>query len=260
MEASFKRTLVLVALALVFVATAAPQALAHTRVRAHASSAPPAIAAGNLPGCLLGTLSDPRPLLRSFRATILRVVVSPPFGGQGQALPCISTARSEGYRVELVIQWTSTWTLTHTKQFFTQMLRSYGRYLWAVGVGNEQEITPRLSSAGYARAWRAVVPIVKRFSPHAVRVGGEISPWGMSFLRGAVRDGLPGIQALAVHTYRYAWAPKISQVLALAQKYRLPVWADEGLYDGPKSWHPSRDLPLSAMRGVAVAGVWDSGY
>ena len=248
-----KRKLVLALLALV-----GPATTVEAQVRAHASAAP-AIAAGNLPGCLDGTLTDPRPLLRSFKATILRVVVSPPYGGQGQALPCITTARSEGYRVELVIQWTSTWSLSRTKQFFTHMLGIYGRYLWAVGVGNEQEITPRLSSAGYSRDWRALLPIIKRITPHAIRVGGEISPWGLPFLRGALRDGLPGIQALAAHPYRYSWAPTISRMLAVAHQYRLPLWADEGLNDGPRSWHRSRDLPLSAMRGVAVAGVWDSG-
>ena len=119
-------------------------AVVEADVRAH-SAAAPAIAAGNLPGCIEGTLSDPQPLMKSFKATILRVVVSPQFGARGQALPCITTAKSEGYRVELVIQWTSTWSLSRTKQFFKQILGIYGRSLWAVGVGNEQEITPRLS-------------------------------------------------------------------------------------------------------------------
>jgi hypothetical protein len=245
-----KRIVALAVLGLVFPAVVEAQVRPHTSVRA------PAIAAGNLPGCIDGTLSDPRPLMKSFKATILRVVASPRYGARGQALPCIATANSEGYRVELVIQWTSTWSLSRTKQFFRQILGIYGRSLWAVGVGNEQEITPRLSGAGYAQAWRALEPIVKAVTPHAIRVGGEASPWGFSFLKGALRAGLPGIQALAVHPYRYPWAPNLSKLLALAREYGLPLWADEGLYDGARSWNPSRDLPLSEMGGVAVAGVW----
>jgi hypothetical protein len=77
--------------------------------------------------------------------------------------------------------------------------------------------------------------------------------------QGALRGGLPGIQAVSVHTYRYRWAPKVSQVLSLARQYHLPLWCDEGLLDGPRSWHAARDVPLSEMRGVAVAGVWNRG-
>ena len=106
------------------------------------------IAAGNLPGCLSGSQTDPGWYLRHLRATILRVVVSPYYGVDGQALPCIRAARSEGYRTELVIQWNSSWPLSQTKSFFRQILSQYGAYSWSIAIGNEQEITPRLSSAG----------------------------------------------------------------------------------------------------------------
>jgi hypothetical protein len=262
-----KRTLILIAALFAAVAIAqAPSAEGHSSKRA---PLPRLIAAGNLTGCLQGTLKNPAPLMRSFHATILRVVVSPywpgnPGGGaQGQALPCVKAARREGYKVMLVIGWNSTWSIAHVRRLFTQQLRTYGRYLWAIGVGNEQEISPSgLSGSGYAREWRALEPLLKRMVPHAIRVAGEISPWGLNWLEAALRARLPGMQALAVHPYGYSWEFTIPQVLQLAHRYRVPLWCDEGIYEGPDSWLPvtppgAKFLPLSAMRGVALAGVWD---
>jgi hypothetical protein len=248
------RRALLIIVSVLSVAITAP---AQAKRAPHVASARPAIAAGNLPGCLDGSLSDPQPLMRSMGATILRVVVSPPYGADGEAIPCISAARSEGYRVMLVVQWNSSWPLSHTKSFFEHVLSLYGPYLWAVGIGNEQEITPHLTGPRYSRAWRSLEPIAKAIAPHAIRVGGEISPWGMRFLRDALRWGLPGIQALAVHPYAYKWAFTVRQALKLAARYHQPLWCDEGLYDGPDTWHPHRTLRLSAMRGVAVTGVWE---
>lgn len=194
--------------------------------------------------------------MRTLHATVLRVVLTPDYGENGQALPCIRGARAEGYRVELVVQWDSAWPLARTKAFFTQILSQYRFYAWAFAIGNEQEITPRLSSSGYSRAWRAVEPIVRRMAPWAIRVGGEISPWGFSFLGGALHDGLPGIQAVSVHPYAYSWAFTVSQALNLARRYRLPLWCDEALYDGPTTWHARQTRWRSAMRGAALIGVW----
>lgn len=222
---------------------------------AHAARRVP-VALGDLPGCLSGSLSDPGPYMRSLHATILRVVVSPIYGENGQALPCIRGARADGYRAELVVQWNSGWSLTRTKSFFRQILGEYGRYSWALAIGNEQEITPRMSGAQYARAWRAVEPIVRRMAPWAIRVGGEISPWGLRFLRAALRAGLPGIQAVAVHPYRYSWSFSPAQALGLARSYGLPLWCDESLYDGPNTWHPHQSRSWAAMRGAALVGVW----
>jgi len=220
------------------------------------AQARPPVAAGNVPGCLSGSQTDPGWYLRHLRATILRVVVSPSYGQYGQALPCIAAARSEGYRTELVVQWNSRWSLSRTKGFFRQILGEYRLYAWSVAIGNEQEITPRLTGAAYSHDWRALEPIVRRMAPWAIRVGGEISPWGLGFLSGALRDGLPGIQAIAVHPYYYSWAFSPSQALRLAQRYGLPLWDDEGLYDGPGTWHPHQARSRAAMRGAALIGTW----
>lgn len=250
-----KRVALLGVLLLIVPATAAAAAARASR-SADAASAGTPIAAGNLPGCLSGTLTDPGSYLHSLHATILRVVVSPNYGAQGQALPCIRGARSEGYRTELVVQWNSLWSLKRTKSFFRQILGEYRLYSWAIAIGNEQEITPKLTGRGYSRAWRAIEPIVRHMAPWAIRVGGEISPWGFSFLRTALRDGLPGIQAVAVHPYKYGWSYTPSQSLTLARRYRLPLWCDEGLYDGADTWHPQQSRSLRGMRGSALVGVW----
>ena len=248
------RALVIALLALILPATAAAQASRPAR-RAHTARHAP-VALGDIPGCLSGSLSDPGPYMRSLHATILRVVVSPIYGQNGQALPCIRGARADGYKTVLVVQWDSRWSLRRTKSFFRQILGEYSRYTWALAIGNEQEITPRMSGAQYARAWRAVEPIVRRIAPWAIRVGGEISPWGLEFLRAALRAGLPGIQAVAVHPYLYSWSFSPSQALRLARGYGLPLWCDEGLYDGPSTWHPHQSRSWAAMRGAALVGVW----
>jgi hypothetical protein len=131
-----------------------------------------------------------------------------------------------------------------------------------VGVGNEQELQgPKLSGSAYSRDWKAVEPVLKRMAPRAIRAGGEISPYGLSFIQAALRAGLPGMQALAVHAYAYKWEFTIPQVLQLAQRYHAALWVDEGLYGGPDSWRPtsppgSKFMPLTSLRGAALAGVW----
>jgi hypothetical protein len=262
-----KRTLILIAAVFAFVGIAEARS-----PHAHAAKPTPLprlIAAGNLTGCLEGNLTNPAPLMRSFHASILRVVVSPSYPGspgggtQGQALPCVKAARREGYRVMVVIGWNSRWSPAQVRQLFSTVLRRYGPYLWAVGVGNEEEISPSgLSGSGYSRDWRAVEPLLKRMVPHAIRVGGEISPWGLGWLQAALQAGLPGMQALAVHPYGYSWEFTIPQALQLAHRYGVPLWCDEGLYEGPNSWLPTypagaKFIPISAMRGVTLAGVWD---
>lgn len=238
-------------------------AAAHAQTERHLirKAGDPQIAAGNLPGCLAGTLSDPRPYMQEFDATILRLVVAQGnwHGNAGQALPCVSAAHAEGYKVELVIEWASSWSTSTVRWFFWRELSLYRYYANAVAVGNEQEIVrPNMSPSKYVNIWRAVEPEIKRMAPWAIRIGGEISPWGFNDLRQELSSGLPGIQAVAVHPYRFTFAPSVSQALALVGRYHLPLWCDEALQDGPDSWPSlSRTIPLYGMRGSAVAGVWD---
>jgi hypothetical protein len=198
--------------------------------------------------------------MQKFRAGILRVVVAQGnwHGNGGEAVPCISAAHAEGYKVELVIGWASWWPAKTVKWFFWKELSLYRYYVNAVAVGNEQEIVaPNMRPAKYVAMWRAVEPEIKRMAPWAVRIAGEISPWGFKDLEQELRYGMRGIQAVAVHPYKFSWGYTFGQALALARRYHLPLWADEALRDGPDSWPSmSRTIPLSGMRGAAVAGVW----
>lgn len=257
MTRAIQKTAVLIGALLLFAAAAQAQ----TRSRSTHRAAGPQIAAGNLPGCLMGSLSDPRPYMQEFQATILRVVVTQGgwHGNGGEALPCISAAHAEGYKVELDIEWASSWPANTVRWFFSRELSFYRYYINALAVGNEQEIVPpNMSPARYVKMWRAVEPEIKRMAPWATRIGGEISPWGFRDLQQELRLGLPGIQAVAVHPYKFSFGYSVAQALALATRYHLPLWCDEGLRQGPDSWPSvSRTIPLAKMRGAAVAGVWD---
>jgi hypothetical protein len=249
-------TITVAALVLLLAATA--QAQPRYLIR---KAGDPEIAAGNLPGCLAGTIKDPRPYMQEFQATMLRLVVSQGnwHGNAGQALPCVRAAHREGYKVELDIEWASRWPTRTVRWWFSRELSLYRYYANAVAVGNEQEIVaPNMSPAKYVSMWRAVEPEIRRMAPWAIRVGGEISPWGFSDLQRELSSGLVGVQAVAVHPYKFSFAPSVSQALSLARRYHLPLWCDEALQDGPDSWPSvSLTIPLYRMRGAAVAGVWD---
>jgi hypothetical protein len=103
--------------------------------------------------------------------------------------------------------------------------------------------------------WKAVEPIVARLAPHAIRVAGEISPWGLSYLRAALSAGLPGAQALAMHPYQAPYAMRISDALSVARRVRLPLWLTEGL-NRPGTWAPQWTVSDRMMSGAAVGGIW----
>jgi hypothetical protein len=277
MSLPMRRIVILVGALLAFVGIAEVQ---PSPAQAATLPLPRYVAVGNLPGCLEGKLTNPAPYMRSFRATVLRVIVNSAYprgagtgtgvpagittaqGIHGEALPCIKAARRQGYKVMLVVGYNAAWSPSQVASFFSGVLRIYRPYLWAVAVGNEQELEgPKLSGSGYSRDWKAVEPLLKRMAPWAIRVGGEISPYGLKFLQTALRAGLPGMQALAVHPYAYRWEFTIPQVLQLARRYHAALWADEGLYGGPASWRPTsppgaKFMSLSSLRGAALAGVW----
>ena len=248
-------------LALRVVAVSALAVAFASWTQAASAEAATQVGAGNLPGCLLGSLTNPRPLMQKFHATMLRVVVGPGNfnGNTGSALPCITAAHAEGYKVMLGVGWASWWPVKTVQSWFSRELTLYGRYLNAIGIGNEEEIVPpAMSPAKYVSMWRAVEPIVKRMTPWAVRVGGEISPWGFKDLSTELRLGLPGIQAVGVHPYTFSFGFSVRQALGLAGRYHLPLWCTEALRDGPDSWPSvSRTVPPSGMKGVAMAAVWD---
>ena len=195
------------------------------------------------------------PYLEAYGAQILRVVISPGSGTAGEALPCIIDAVSAGYRVSLVIGYDNSWGDSDVLAYFQRMLNMYGQYAWAISIGNEQELNQDgvQSGAQYATTWGIVEPVLAAQYPQAIRVAGEISPWGIPFIESALAVGLPGAQALAGHPYArpHGFAPL--DFAALAQQYGLQAWYSEGLA-APDSWGAS--VPLSSMPDASMAGIW----
>jgi hypothetical protein len=110
----------------------------------------------------------------------MRVIVNPDTGADGSAL-----------------RWWNWMSVDQIAGEFRSMLAMYGPYAWAVAVGNEQELNQGGTTedgARYAAVLKAVEPIIATMAPHAIRVAGEVSPWGLAFLSEAVRGGLPGVQ------------------------------------------------------------------
>jgi hypothetical protein len=206
---------------------------------------------------------NPEPFLQAHDATVLRIVV--PDYPSPNALGCVALARAEGYRVYLSLQYDNAWSPTQVASYFATTLPEYAPYAWAVAVGNEQDIfstqhlqqgVPRTAqvctgtgserrcerNAGlfYREVWDAVEPVIARLAPQALRVYGETSPWGLTYLKDSFETGRPrGAQIVAFHCYDTKWGGlrAVPRVAAWAGTYHLPLWCSE-MSDAlhPLSW------------------------
>jgi hypothetical protein len=225
------------------------------------ASLPALIGVGDVRDCVYGSTSG-LGVLRTYHAKILRVVIDPVHGAAGEALPCVRAAAASGVRVHISIGYSNRWSTAADVAYFARVLGFYAPYAWAISIGNEQELVQggaTESAARYATVWRAVEPVVARHAPRAIRVAGEVSPWGLSFLRAAVAARLPGAQAIGVHAYLSHWGFDLPSVVAWARHTRLPVWVTEGLA-GPGAWpngyRGMHAVSRSRMVGVSVADAW----
>lgn len=240
----------------------------RTRVRAHQRRRGAKIGVGDPPGCLRG--ANPTKYLRRYGATVVRIVLSPYYGApgtHGQAIPCLKAARAHGARVEIAIQWRSVWSPAQTARFVRKQLALYARYVWAVGLGNEQELSwglpghlpdPQQTPAQYVSDWNAAEPILARMARHAVRVAVEGGPWSFPFTQQVLADGLHGSQALAVHPYTVPLSyPNVGDFHKLAASHGLPLWCTEGLAaPGAVSTPRLRPQSLAKLSVCKVAVVW----
>ncbi len=221
---------------------------------------PKLIGVGDVNGCLTGS-SAGLGVLRAYHASVLRVVIDPIHGTNGQALGCIQAAVRAREKVDIAINYFNAWRTSRIVSYFRHVLGFYGRYAWAISIGNEQDLYQggRETGARYATVWRAVEPVLARAAPHAIRVAGEISPWGFSFLKAAFAKRLPGAQVIAVHAYVGPNVFKLANVVSWAHGTGRPLWVTEGL-NGPGAWSRSRPslqaAPLARMLGVAFAAAW----
>jgi hypothetical protein len=207
------------------------------------------------------------PFLQASHANVLRLILSPQRAAAAQGAGCVKLAHAAGYKVYISLQFANRWTPKQVAAYFTHVLPTYAPFVWAVGVGNEQDLTSptanaqgvqnltrqqRTAGQNYRADWNAVEPILVRLVPHAIRVYGEFSPWNFN----ANKDGFahsrpPGVQAIAAHCYhtkRPGGLLQVPQNAAWAASKRLPLWCSEM---GPA-------LPTRTTPGWVLPDSWAS--
>jgi hypothetical protein len=206
---------------------------------------------------------------------VLRIIV--PYAGNTGALGCAQRAAAEGYRDYISIQYDNAWRPARVAAYYRRVLPQYAPYAWAVSLGNEQDLSQgarpphgrsricargqgcRPSTAGedYRAVWNAVEPVIARLVPHAIRVYGETSPFGFTFLKDSFRSGRArGAQAVGFHCYdvKGGGLRVVPQVAAWAARWRLPLWCSEmsaAVLASPHRWL-RHDTPAQWNRLLAV--------
>ena len=183
--------------------------------------------------------------LRQNHANVLRLILSPSDAAAGAGVKCVQQAHAAGFRVYVTLQFNNGWTPPQVASYFNRVLPDYAPYVWAVGVGNEQDLsTPtgygqgksRLSRDGrnagqsYRAVWNAVEPVLVKVAPRAIRVYGEFSPWSFNANQQGFASGRPrGVQAIAAHCYHttVGGLTQVPQASAWAASKRLPLWCSE---------------------------------
>jgi hypothetical protein len=202
-----------------------------------ASASPRLFAASNQSRCLAGRSVNR--FLRANHASILRVVLSPYWAEHNAGLSCMQAAYDAHYKVYVSLQFSNRWTPRQVAAYFRRVLPSFAPYLWAIGVGNEQDlpfiVLPHqrhraLTGTAYRAVWNAVEPVIARAAPHAIRVYGDFTPWAFAQTQQGFIYGRPrGVQAIAAHCYhtKTGGLMQIPALAAWAASKRLPLWCSE---------------------------------
>ena len=183
--------------------------------------------------------------LRRNHANVMRLILARQDTAVGAGVTCVEDAFNAGFKVYVSFQFNNSWTPRQAAAYFTKVLPTYAPYLWAVGVGNEQDLTTKTGygqgkialsrdgrSAGqaYRAVWNAVEPVLVKLAPHAIRVYGEFSPWSFYANQQGFAYGRPrGVQAIAAHCYhtKVRGLGQIPQDAAWAASKGLPLWCSE---------------------------------
>lgn len=201
---------------------------------------------------------DVSPFMRAHHASVLRLIV--PYRGRYNGVACASKAAADGYRVYVSLQYDNKWSPARVAAYFRRTLPLYSPYAWAVSVGNEQDLVQGGPSTGqkYRTVWNAVEPLLRRLAPHAIRVYGELSPFGFSFLQDSFRQGRPrGAQVIAFHCYdaKTGGLSAVPQVASWAAGKHLPLWCSE-MSDSPRhTRHQWLKTDSPSRWNALVAGV-----
>jgi hypothetical protein len=200
------------------------------------------------------------PFLRANHASVMRLILSPQAAPIAAGIGCVEAARAAGFKVYISFQFNNHWTPGQVAAYFARVLPTYAPYVWAVGVGNEQDLAMsgtygqgtvsltrdgRSAGQNYRAVWNAVEPVLVRLAPHAIRVYGEFSPWGFGSTQVGFAHGRPpGVQAIAAHCYhtKFDGLAQVPQDAAWAASKGLPLWCSEM---GPA--FPSRTMPKWAV-------------
>jgi hypothetical protein len=229
-----------------------------------AISAPAAVARPSLyavskeTACL--TNHNVNPFLRANHANVMRLILSPQAAPIAAGLGCVEAAHAAGFKVYVSFQFNNHWSSSQVAAYFARVLPVYAPYVWAVGVGNEQDLAMsgtygqgtvsltrdgRSAGQNYRAVWNAVEPVLVKLVPHAIRVYGEFSPWGFGATEAGFAHGRPpGVQAIAAHCYhtKFDGLLQVPEDAAWAASKRLPLWCSEM---GPA--FPSRTMPRWAV-------------
>jgi len=195
-------------------------------------------------------------VLRANHANVMRLILSPEAATLAAGTACVQDAYAAGFRVYISLQFNNRWTPGQVAAYVAQVLPAYAPYVWAVGVGNEQDLSMlsaygqgtislnrdgRSAGQNYRAVWNAVEPVLVKLVPRAIRVYGEFSPWGFAATQQGFAHGRPpGVQAIAAHCYhtKLDGLLQVPQDAAWAASKRLPLWCSEM---GPAL--PSRSMP-----------------
>ena len=228
------------------------------------------------------------PFLRANHANVLRLILSPEEAPVGAGAACVEAAHAAGFKVYISIQFNNSWSPSQVAAYMTRVLPTYAPFVWAVGVGNEQDLsmsgaygqgTVSLSrdgrSAGqnYRAVWNAVEPVLVKLVPHAVRVYGEFSPWGFNAAQQGFAHGAPrGVQAIAAHCYhtKFDGLLQVPKDAVWAASKHLPLWCSEmgpafrtrtmPRWAVPDSWNSWNGLVAKIVAGSPDLKMWGYYY
>jgi hypothetical protein len=246
-----------------FVATAVAAALLSVPAAASARR-PTWLAVSSETACLAN--QNINPFLRANHANVLRLILAPQEAPAGAGIACIEDGYAAGFKVYISLQFNNRWSPSQVAAYVRRVLPTYAPYVWAVGLGNEQDLSMtsaygqgnvslsrdgRTAGERYRAVWNVVAPVLTKLAPHAIRVYGEFSPWGFSATEEGFAHGRPpGVQAIAAHCYhtKFDGLMQVPQDAAWAASKGLPLWCSEM---GPA--FPRRTKPK-----WAVADSWGS--
>ncbi len=214
------------------------------------------------------------PFLRANHANVLRLILSPQDAAAGAGIGCVEDAHAAGFRVYISLQFNNHLNPTQVAAYVRGVLPTYAPFVWAVGVGNEQDLSMpnaygqgtvslsrdgRTAGQNYRKVWNAVEPVLVTLVPRAIRVYGEFSPWGFSAIQQGFAHGRPpGVQAIAAHCYhtKVDGLLQVPQTAAWAASKRLPLWCSEMGPGLPRRTTPKWIVPDSwASWNAAVSMV-----